>query len=114
MVFHEGAVSWQATIKPERNAAEAAIREGAVSWRTTIKSALIKRGAWHCGVIASLLRIIGNKNRETCLNRQNLRLIMSALQQTFFNAQKFGKKQGLRVPKSIAADIYKIDANPVE
>ena len=54
VVFHEGAVSWRATIKPERNAAEAAIREGAVSWRTTIKSALIKRGAWHCGVIASL------------------------------------------------------------
>ena len=24
------------------------------------------------------------------------------------------KKQGLRVPKSNAADIYKIDANPVE
>lgn len=41
-------------------------------------------------------------------------LRMSALRQTFFNAQKFGKKQGLHVPKSIAADIYKIDANPVE
>ena len=39
---------------------------------------------------------------------------MSALQQAFFNGQKFGKKQRLRVPKSIAADIYKIDANPVE
>mgnify|MGYP006863343319 FL=1 len=24
------------------------------------------------------------------------------------------KKQGQRVPESIAADIYKIDANPVE
>ena len=24
------------------------------------------------------------------------------------------KKQGLRVPESIAPDIYKIDANPVE
>ena len=60
------------------------------------------------------LYIIGNKNRETCLNRQNLRLIMSALRQAFFNAQKFGKKQGLRVPESNAADIYKIDANPVE
>lgn len=59
------------------------------------------------------LYIIGNKNRETCLNRQNLRLIMSASQQAFFCA-KFGKKQGLRVPKSNAADIYKIDANPVE
>ena len=39
---------------------------------------------------------------------------MSALRQAFFNAQKFGKKQGLHVPKSIAPDIYKIDANPVE
>ena len=39
---------------------------------------------------------------------------MSALQQAFFNGQKFEKKQGLRVPKSNAADIYKIDANPVE
>ena len=39
---------------------------------------------------------------------------MSALRQAFFNAQKFEKKQGLRVPKSNAADIYKIDANPVE
>lgn len=28
--------------------------------------------------------------------------------------RKMGKKQRLRVPKSIAADIYKIDANPVE
>ena len=41
-------------------------------------------------------------------------LRMSALRQTFFNAQKFGKKQGLHVPKSNAPDIYKIDANPVE
>lgn len=39
---------------------------------------------------------------------------MSALRQAFFNAQKFGKKQRLRVPESNAADIYKIDANPVE
>ena len=39
---------------------------------------------------------------------------MPASQQAFFNAQKFGKKQRLRVPKSNAADIYKIDANPVE
>ena len=31
------------------------------------KISFIKRGAWHCGVIASLLRIIGNKNRETSL-----------------------------------------------
>lgn len=31
-----------------------------------------------------------------------------------FYAQNFGKKQGQHVPKSIAADIYKIDANPVE
>lgn len=41
-------------------------------------------------------------------------LRMSALRQAFFNAQKFGKKQRLRVPESNAADIYKIDANPVE
>ena len=37
------------------------------------------------------LYIIGNKNRETCLNRQNLRLIMSASQQAFF-LRKIWKK----------------------
>ena len=37
---------------------------------------------------------------------------MSALRQAFFYAQNLEKKQGLRVPKSIAPDIYKIDANP--
>ncbi|PWL76283.1 MAG: hypothetical protein DBY22_00915, partial [Clostridiales bacterium] len=56
--------------------------------------------------LQTILRII--------LDSTEYLLRMSALRQAFFNAQKFEKKQGLRVPKSNAADIYKIDANPVE
>lgn len=53
------------------------------------------------------LYIIGNKNRETCLNRQNLRLIMSALRQTFFNAQNLKKSRDCVSPNQLLQTYIK-------
>ena len=53
------------------------------------------------------LYIIGNKNRETCLNRQNLRLIMSALRQAFFNGQKFEKSRDSVSPNQLLQTYIK-------
>ena len=53
------------------------------------------------------LYIIGNKNRETCLNRQNLRLIMSALRQAFFNAQNLEKSRDSVSPNQLLQTYIK-------
>ena len=67
---------WWATIKPERDAAEG-LSEGAACWRTTIKS-VIKGGAQHCGVVASLLTVKMREKDRTMDKKDALKVLFQS------------------------------------
>lgn len=58
--------------KTQKRCSRSDFHEGAVCWRTTIKS-VIKGGAQHCGVVASLLNYENSNARDIERWRKKMR-----------------------------------------